>query len=165
MTERYFPDDPELIDDIIEASLDVAEERYDSILAADKLGGIKGAQIVARNGEFRGAAAAKLRREAVQLALLDTSCRLVLHFYGACIYDASRAKCDGLIENVGLDTCIGCVNLVVELHNLPMWEEHKRGLDESIALQLEHGIVDLDLRRQADQAGKIVQQLQGGHAT
>jgi integrase len=159
MTERYFPNDPELIDDIIEASLEVAEQRYEAMLSADRLGGIKGAEILARNAEFRGSAAAKERREAVQLALLDTSCRLVLHFYGACIYDAPRAKCGGRLENVGLDTCVSCVNLVVEAHNLPMWEEHTKGLENALLLQCQNGVVDIELQRQLDHAKKIVHQL------
>jgi len=159
MTERYFPDDPELLQDIAEAALELVEERYDKILGAERLAGIRGAEIIASNAAYRGSAAADKRREIVRQAAVDPTIRLVMHPYGSCLYDAPRAKCQGYIEKVGLDACIQCSNLVVDESHLPFWQEHADGLRETIAWLQTQNVVNLELMRQLAAAEDILQQL------
>ncbi len=159
MTERYFPNDPDLVEDVVEASLEIAEERYEAILSADRLGGMMGQELLLRNTSYRGPAAAKKRREVIKLALLDPHIRPVFHIYGVCLYDAPRAKCEGKLENVGIDMCSGCQNLAVEEQHLPIWEEHAEGLRAMIAELAAMGVINLELERQLVRASKIIHNL------
>jgi hypothetical protein len=86
MTERYFPDDPDLINEVIEASESLIAERLDSIFGAEHLGGLKGKQIIENNIAFRGDAHAEERRELVKLTLEDPAARFAMHVYGLCFY-------------------------------------------------------------------------------
>jgi hypothetical protein len=162
MTERYFPDDPELIGEIIEASEALIAERLDTVFGAERLGGIKGQEIVANNTAYRGDAHAKERRELVEMSLRDPSVRVLLHLYGLCIYDESAAKCRGDIANVGMWTCVDCPNSVMDETAEPFWKETIRRLDEAIALREQVGFVDLELIMQRERAVAVLEGLKGG---
>ena len=54
MTERYFPNDPELINEIIEASEELIAETLSRVFGSERLGGMRGREIVSRNQAYRG---------------------------------------------------------------------------------------------------------------
>gem|GEM_PF-6856574 len=160
MTEHYFPDDPELLQEIINAQEELVRQQLDSILASGDLGGIKGEQIAKRNAEYRGPANAKARKELVDATLRDPLARFLLHPYGICIYDEAFAKCGGDIANVGLSTCIGCPNHAIGQEHVVFWEEHYRTLEANWIENASLGIINLDLERQLGQAREVLCQLQ-----
>ena len=123
LTERYLPTDPELLNDIFEASESLIAERLDSVYGASRLGGIAGKRIVANNLPYRGESNAGVRRRLVSTTLRDPTAFFKLAPSGICIFEAKRARCEGDVENVGLDTCVGCWNFAVHRENLPAWIE------------------------------------------
>jgi hypothetical protein len=159
MTERYFPDDPELINDLIEASEELMAERLDSVFGADRLAGIKGEQIVARNGAYRGDAGEDARKSLVEMTMLDPSVLVIFHVYGICLYEKDVAKCRGDEANVGLETCMECPNSVVEPEHLPFWSEQVDVIRANIAAYAVDGSVDLEIYRQLERAEQIVTKL------
>ena len=159
MTERYFPNDPELINEIYEAQEDLIAERLDVIFGASRLGGIKGTQIAARNERFRGAAGATARRELIQMTLRDPRSSFRLSPYGICIYEAERAKCEGLVERVGLETCTECPNHAIDESHAPFWLEQLKAIEAAIEIQSRLGIVNLALHRQREQALQVLREL------
>src|ERR1700729_2097603 len=156
MTRGYFPDDPEQLQEILEAHLEYVEERYDAILSADRLGGKGGQEILRRNAAFRGPKGAKKRKEAIQAARFDPDIRLVPHLYGACLFPVHPPNCDGKAENVGRETCAPCKNLLVLPEHLPVWEEIVEQLQNLKTEFATMGIVDLDMERQlADAIARV----------
>jgi hypothetical protein len=79
-----------------------------------------------------------------------------MHPYGSCVYDAPRAKCQGYIENVGLDACIQCSNLVVDESHLPFWKEHVYDLTETIDWLATQNVVNVGLVKQLRAAEEII---------
>lgn len=126
MMSRYLPSDPTILEDVMDAALDMGADRLDAILGSDKLGGIKGREIMARNMPYRGAAGARLRREVVKEVMDDPTIRVVMHVYGVCLYDDGPAACGGKLAKVGLTTCMSCKNFVTDKTHLPFWLELKR---------------------------------------
>lgn len=159
MTERYFPDDPELINDLIEASEELMAERLDSVFGADRLAGVKGEQIVARNSAYRGAAGEDARKSLVEMTMLDPSVLVIFHVYGVCLYEKDLAKCGGDGAKVGLESCMECPNSVVELEHLPFWSEQVDVIRANIAAHAADGPVDLEIYRQLERAEQIVRKL------
>ncbi|MDP9111600.1 MAG: hypothetical protein M3M96_08210, partial [Candidatus Eremiobacteraeota bacterium] len=137
MTERYIGIDSELVDDIIEESLVLQEERLLAIVTSDRLGGIKGEEILAQNEQYRGPGGRDSARELVKLTMLDPSVRIVLHVYGACFYEETKAKCAGALANVGLQACKGCSNFAVDPSHLPFWRQQLAALDGTLS-EVEH---------------------------
>jgi hypothetical protein len=133
MTERYMPNDPELINDLIEASEELVAERLDALFGAERLGGIGGQRIISNNAAFRGTAGAAARSSLVAMTMRDPASDIRLSIYGACIFDAPRANCGGKVENVGLDACSPCSNFVVGEEHLPFWIELRGLLRANIA--------------------------------
>jgi hypothetical protein len=156
MTERYFPTDPELMDEIMEASAELVEDKLDEILGADRLAGIKGEQILAQNAPYRGSAGAEARKEMVRLTMGDAGARVVLHAYGVCIYEAELAKCGGKTEKVGIEVCAECPNLSVDRSHQPFWKE------EIVALNLvadelkDLDVVNASVERQRARATRFI---------
>jgi hypothetical protein len=156
MTERYFPTDPELMDEIMEASLELVEDKLDEILATDRLAGIKGEQILAQNAPYRGSAGAAARKEMVRLTMSDAAARVVLHAYGVCIYEAEFAKCGGKLENVGLEVCAECPNLSVDRSHQAFWKEEIVALD-LVAEELKGvDVVNAGIERQRARAVRFI---------
>lgn len=161
MTERYIAMDAELIDDIIEESLVLQEERLLAIVTSDRLGGIKGEEIMSRNEQYRGAGARESAMELVKLTMLDPSVHIVLHVYGACFYEESKAKCAGAIANVGLKTCHGCSNFAVDPSHLPFWQQQLAAIENSIAEVRGLGMMSSALEQQRKDASEMVERLSG----
>lgn len=159
MTERYFPDDPDLINEVIEASESLIAERLDSIFGAEHLGGLKGKEIIENNIAFRGDAHAEERRELVKLTLEDPAARFAMHVYGLCFYDEASAKCGGDRANVGMWTCIDCVNNVADGASEPFWREEVTRLNDAIFAREQLGIIDLELVHQRNQALEVLERL------
>jgi hypothetical protein len=162
MTERYFPDDPELISDICEASEQLIAQRLDAVIGADKLGGIKGQQIVASNLPYRGPEHAEERRRIVTMTLEDPTFRVLMHVYGLCIYERETAKCNGELANVGFDTCSTCPNAVFDQSNVEHLTSRLSSIEEAYAMREAIGYVDIDLIRQRDQVTGILASLING---
>jgi hypothetical protein len=158
MTEKYFPNDPELMNDLIEASEELIAERLDSVFGSDRLAGIKGEQIVSRNAGYRGAAGDAARKDLVKMTMTDPMFRALLHVYGICLYEKEKAKCQDDIANVGLETCIECPNAIIEESNLPFWVEQVEVIRANIAARAD-GVVDLDMYRQLERAERVVTKL------
>jgi integrase len=156
MTERYFPTDPDLMDEIMEASAELVEDKLDEILRADRLAGIKGEQILAQNAPYRGSAGAEARKEMVRLTMSDAGARVVLHAYGVCIYEAEFAKCGGKLENVGIEVCAECPNLSVDRSHQPFWKEEIVALD-LVADELKGvDVVNAGVERQRARAARFI---------
>jgi integrase len=156
MTEQYLPTDPELLNDIFEASESLIAERLDSVYGASRLGGIAGKRIVANNLPYRGESNAGVRRRLVSATLRDPTAFFKLTPSGICIFEAKRARCEGDVENVGLDICVGCWNFAVHHDNLPAWIERVSLLTSAIEEQTAIGFVSIDLNRQLRQAEEVV---------
>ena len=92
MTERYLPNDPDFIGEIIEASEALVAERLDAVFGAERLSGFKGEEILSNNLAYRGDAHADERRELVSMTMRDPSVRVLLHIYGICIYDPALGE-------------------------------------------------------------------------
>jgi hypothetical protein len=152
MTEAYLPNDPELVSELIEASEELMAERLDSIFGAERLGGLGGQRIVEANASYRGSKGREARRRLVDITMRDPNSDIRLTVYGVCIYDHSRSKCDGKIEKVGLDVCVGCGNFSTSSENVPFWTEHAEMLRANIAEQARFGIVNVFLARQLKDA-------------
>jgi integrase len=159
MTERYYPNDPELLNDIYEAHEELIAERLDTIYGATRLGGIKGTQIASGYERFRGAPGAKARRELTQMTLADPRASFKLTPYGMCIYEAERAKCKGLVENVGLAMCMTCPNHAIDESHVPFWATQLEAIEDAIATREALGIVDIGLYRERDQALEVLRKL------
>jgi hypothetical protein len=158
MTEKYFPNDPELMNDLIEASEELIAERLDSVFGSDRLAEIKGEQIVSRNAGYRGAAGDAARKDLVKMTMTDPMFRALLHVYGICLYEKEKAICQDVIANVGLETCIECPNAIIEESNLPFWMEQVDVIRANIAARAD-GVVDLDMYRQLERAERVVTKL------
>jgi len=161
MTERYLPDDPELIDDIVAASLEIAEEHYESILKTPELSGLKGREILSRRPSYKGALGAAQIAEAVRLALLDPSIRPVFHIYGVCLFDDPDALCGGMIEEIGIDLCVSCKNLVVERQHLPIWIENRDGLISIVEHLDSLGVRNEHIEKQLKRSRNIIADFKG----
>lgn len=162
MTERYFPEDPDLISDICEASEQLIAQRLDAVLAADKLGGIKGEQILASNLPYRGPEHAEERRRIVTMTLEDPTFRVLMHVYGLCIYERDTAKCNGELANVGFDTCSTCPNAVFDQTNVEHLTSRLDSIEEAYTMRKAGGYIDIDLIRQRDQVTGILASLING---
>jgi hypothetical protein len=159
MTERYFPNDPELLNNLIESSEELIAERLDSVFGSDRLAGVKGEQILARNAEYRGETGQDARQDLIKMTLLDPSTFIIFHVYGICLYERETAKCGGDIANVGLDTCMVCPNSVVEREHLPFWREQVDVIRANISTTLDSGTIDLESQRQLERAEQMVMKL------
>jgi integrase len=163
MTERYFPNDPELLNEIIEASEELIAERLTSVLGAEKLGGIRGQEIIARNDRYRGETNASDLAELVKMTMADTSTQIVLHVYGMCFYDRDTAKCGGDVSEVGISACVRCVNFATGEEHIPFWKEQHRLVEANIAMHAENGLVNAELQRQLEEAGDALTRLGPSH--
>ncbi len=164
MTERYLPTDPDLMDEIIEQSFEADAEQLDSILKSDRLAGHKGEDILKRNAALRGngEAAVAARRLCVESTMQDPGFRMVRHVYGDCFYEASSAKCAGRLVNVGLQTCVGCKNFVVDSSHIGFWREQLRALDTDLAEIKRLGQQSDDLDGQLEVARTLLGKLADG---
>jgi len=161
MTEGYLrAHDPEMLADIFEASQAIVAERLDSIFGAERLGGVAGQRISKNNRPFRGASNAEARRELVELTMKDPNAHVRPMPYGVCIYESSTAKCKGEAANIGLDTCVGCYNFVVDPeHNLQFWQEYRASIEHALTLRRGFNIVDSELDKRLEAASRIVLEL------
>jgi integrase len=159
MTEHYIPVDPDLIDEIVEESLVLAEEKLDHLLGTDRLAGLKGEEILARNLPFRGKAGATGRRDLVASTMADPTTYVLFHVYGVCIYDAAKAKCLGDRLKVGLWTCISCKNLAIDASHLPFWSELEASLDGNVAEIANLGQSSSELEEQLVRVRRLIARL------
>jgi len=159
MTERYLPNDPELVAEIFEATEGIVAERLEAIFGASELGGLGGKRILANNAAYRGEAKASARRKLVELTMRDPTSHFRPTIYGMCIFEAAVAKCRSKVENVGVDTCAPCSNFAVDLSHFEFWSEEETTLMGIIADQAALGIVNLELHRKLEQARKIIAEL------
>ena len=162
MTERYLPNDLDLIGEIIEASEALIAERLETVFGAERLSGYKGQEILMNNVAYRGDAHIEERRELVAMTLGDPSVRVLLHIYGICIYDEPTAKCKGDFANIGMWTCVDCKNSVIDESVAPFWEEQVSRLGDAIALREQLGFIDLDLMKQRDRAIEVLEDIRRG---
>ena len=164
MTERYLPTDTDLMDEIIEQSFETDIAHLEAILKSDRLAGIKGEEILRRNAAFRGDsdAASEARKACIESTIGDPGFRVIRHVYGDCFYEASSARCAGSIVNVGLQTCVGCKNFVVETSHLPFWQEQLSAVEADLVELSQLDLHSDALERQRTTASEIIGRLTDG---
>jgi integrase len=161
MAERYCPTDPDLMSEIIEASLEEDRSVLDTILRANRLAGKKGEEMSARAAPFRGESpeAAMARQTLLDELMDDPSFHIVRHPYGPCLYERSKANCGGKLANVGIWTCIDCSNLAVGEQHLPFWEDLHASVICDRREMAARGIVSIELELNIGRVEAIIQKL------
>lgn len=162
MTERYLPAlgaDPELLQEVFDETRLFVQERLDDVFGSDRLGGLGGKRIVANNSQYRGEENAAARRRLIEMTMRDPSAVFRVTPLGLCIFDGAKAKCDGKVENIGIDVCVGCNNFSVDRENIPYWLEMRKSLESVILEQQAVGFSSIELHDKVNRATAIIEAL------